>query len=156
MSSRKRNQATETGQKTTTPGKGLNFIFRAVLLCGMAFALTFLLIFFLENAGREDNRPYAKLVGKWQRRGEEYFLDIRSVGPDGKMDVEYFNPDPIKVARGEASRNEGQLKVFVELRDANYPGCTYTLVYDPEKDQLAGRYFQALLKEEHEVEFVRR
>jgi hypothetical protein len=156
MSSRKRHQATETGKKVTTPGKNLKFLFRAIFLCGAAFVLTFLLISFLENSGRDAGQKYAKLIGKWQRKGEVYLLDIRSVAPDGKMDVGYFNPGPINVARGEASRSDGQLKVYVELRDENYPGSTYRLVYDAEKDQLAGKYFQPLMEEEYEVEFTRK
>ena len=63
--------------------------------------------------------------------------------------------DPIHVARAEASRDAQTVKVFVELRDVNYPGSTYTLVYRPETDQLTGTYFQAALGQNFEVEFVR-
>lgn len=50
----------------------------------------------------------------------------------------YFNPKSIRVAKAEASRDGGALKVFVELRDVNYPGSTYTLTYDHAGDQLQG------------------
>jgi hypothetical protein len=43
----------------------------------------------------------------------------------------------------------------VELRDANYPGCTYNLKYDPQTDQLFGQYFQAALQETFDVTFAR-
>ena len=47
------------------------------------------------------------------------------------------------------------LEVFVELRDVNYPGSTYTLLYDPAKDQLHGIYYQAVARQNYEVVFVR-
>ena len=45
--------------------------------------------------------------------------------------------------------------VFIELRDANYPGCTYALSYNPANDQLVGIYFQAAMQQEFEVIFER-
>jgi len=34
--------------------------------------------------------------------------------------------------------------VFIELRDVNYPGSTYSLTYEPASDQLKGIYYQAV------------
>jgi hypothetical protein len=45
--------------------------------------------------------------------------------------------------------------VYIELRDVNYPGSTYTLTHDPIKDQLAGSYFQAAVKQDFDVYFTR-
>jgi hypothetical protein len=45
--------------------------------------------------------------------------------------------------------------VFVELRDVNYPGSTYALTYDAERDQLKGIYYQAAMQQQFEVFFVR-
>jgi hypothetical protein len=67
----------------------------------------------------------------------------------------YFNPRPINVSGAEWQRQEGRLGLFVELRDVNYPGSTYTLVYEGEKDRLVGIYYQALLRQRFNVEFVR-
>ena len=47
------------------------------------------------------------------------------------------------------------LKVFVELWAPNYPGSTYTLTYDPIRNELAGTYFQAALPQRFDVVFVR-
>jgi hypothetical protein len=47
------------------------------------------------------------------------------------------------------------MALFVELRDVNYPGSTYTLQYDPALDCLKGTYFQAMQKETYLVEFMR-
>ncbi len=76
--------------------------------------------------------------------------------PSGQgVEALYFNPRPIHVGRAELREEGGAISVFVELRDVNYPGSTYTLVYDPKADRLRGNYFQALLREDYDVEFVR-
>ena len=97
----------------------------------------------------------AKLVGKWQRPDGGYVVDIRSVDSSGKLDVGYFNPNPINVSRAAAWRDKGATKVVIELRDVNYPGSTYNLELNPETDQLFGQYFQAALGETFEVVFSR-
>lgn len=66
-----------------------------------------------------------------------------------------FNPQPINVARAEASQDGETINVFVELRDVNYPGSTYTLVYEPASDRLKGIYFQAAWQQQYEVFFER-
>lgn len=96
-----------------------------------------------------------KLVGRWLRQDGGYVLEISSVDARGKMEAAYFNPRPIHVARAEVSRDGIATKIFVELRDVNYPGSTYTLIYEPTNDQLKGIYFQAALKQQFEVFFQR-
>jgi hypothetical protein len=98
---------------------------------------------------------FSRLVGKWLRLDGDYVLEVRLVASDGKMEADYFNPNPIHVSRAEASRDGSVLKVFVELRDANYPGCTYSLRYNAEKDSMEGVYYQAALQESYDVAFVR-
>ena len=97
----------------------------------------------------------AKLVGKWERPDGGYILEIKSVDASGKLDVAYFNPNPINVSRAAALRDKGTNKVFIELRDANYPGCTYALTHDPQSDQLYGQYFQAAMQQTFDVVFAR-
>jgi hypothetical protein len=41
------------------------------------------------------------------------------------------------------------------LRDVNYPGSTYTLIYEPGSDQLQGVYYQAVEQQRYQVSFVR-
>ena len=41
------------------------------------------------------------------------------------------------------------------LAGPGYPGSTYTLTYDPKRDQLQGVYFQATLRQSFDVVFVR-
>jgi hypothetical protein len=99
---------------------------------------------------------FDRLKGRWLRADGGYVLEVRSISPEGKVDAAYLNPRPIHVARAEALREGGALTLFVELRDANYPGSTYRLTYDPGRDVLAGLYFQALERQTFDVEFVRR
>jgi hypothetical protein len=71
------------------------------------------------------------------------------------MSAAYFNPQPINVAKAEASEGGGAVHIFIELRDVNYPGSTYTLTYDAANDYLKGIYFQAGIGQAFEVYFVR-
>jgi hypothetical protein len=41
----------------------------------------------------------------------------------------------------------------VELQDVNYPGSRYTLIFNVEKKQLIGNYFQATQGVDYEVSF---
>ncbi len=99
---------------------------------------------------------YGRLVGRWQRADAEYVLEIRACDQGtGKLDLGYFNPSPIHVSRADASIEAGKVKVFVELQDTGYPGCTYRLTYFAQTDQLFGVYYQAALDQSFDVEFQR-
>ena len=97
----------------------------------------------------------AKLVGRWLRPDGGYILQLSEPGPEGVLKAAYFNPRPINVSRAEWKHQEEQLRIFVELRDRNYPGSTYTLVYVPDRDGLTGYYYQAVLGQTFDVVFVR-
>lgn len=128
-------------------GKGKLFIAIAVvLLVGIAAAVALL---------RGANGGFEALKGRWARPDGGYVLEIRSVDASGKIDAAYFNPKPINIAKADASRDGSTVKVFVELRAPNYPGSTYTLIYDQEQDQLKGIYFQAVEEQRFNVYFVR-
>jgi hypothetical protein len=98
---------------------------------------------------------FLKLVGRWLRPDGGYVLELTKVAPDGKLTATYHNPKSINVAQAEVHKDAGAVKVFVELRDENYPGCTYKLTYDPEHDVLGGEYFQAMQGQTYEVMFER-
>lgn len=98
---------------------------------------------------------FQKLKGKWLRPDGGYVIDIKSVDDGGKLDAAYLNPKPIHVAKAEASLEGAAIKAFIELRDVNYPGSTYTLVYEPDSDELRGIYYQAVQQQRFEVAFVR-
>lgn len=96
-----------------------------------------------------------RLTGRWLRPDGGYVIEIRGAQDNGVLDAGYFNPRPIHVSRAEWRRDGGRLQVFMELRDANYPGSTYTLRYAPEQDRLVGDYFQAVQQQTFYVEFIR-
>ena len=98
---------------------------------------------------------FVKIKGRWLRPDGGYIIDVRDIDDAGKMAAEYYNPKSIHVATAEASRNGAATKVFIELRDVNYPGSNYTLTYDAQNDQLQGIYYQAKLQQRFEVFFVR-
>ncbi len=97
-----------------------------------------------------------KLTGKWQREDGGYIIEIFSVKADGSLDAGYFNPNPIHVEKGQWIFKEGNLFIRVILRDINYPGSTYTLVYSPVADYLSGNYFQAFEGMNYDVIFTRK
>ena len=104
------------------------------------------------SAWAVDYRP---LVGRWQRTDGGYVIEIKRVATDGTMTAGYFNPRPINVSWAKASAFKGHLKVEVELRDTGYPGSSYTLLYDPDKDALLGLYYQAVQQRNFDVVFMR-
>ena len=95
------------------------------------------------------------LQGKWLRPDGGYVLELRDVGFSGTVTAAYFNPKPINVSRAAWRLEEGFVTVAVELRDVNYPGSTYTLAYLPDRDVLAGYYYQAVQGQTFEVVFAR-
>jgi hypothetical protein len=108
-----------------------------------------------DESSQEARPDFAFLKGRWRRPDGGYVIDIRDVDSTGKMDVAYFNPKPINVSKGEATREGSTTTVFIELRDAGYPGSTYTMTYDPKTDQLRGVYFQAAMQQKFDVVFLR-
>ena len=60
-----------------------------------------------------------------------------------------MSPRRVQRPRGD------KVMVFIELRDVNYPGSNYHLTYDPKTDQMKGVYFQAVERQNFDVNFVR-
>jgi len=114
-----------------------------------------LALFLLSTIDAAFAADYRPLIGRWQRSDGGYVIEIRRVETDGAMEAAYFNPRPINVSQANASIFKEHIKVDVELRDAGYPGSTYTLLYDPDKDALLGFYYQAVQKQNFDVIFVR-
>lgn len=101
-------------------------------------------------------RPeFQKLTGKWLRPDGGYVLELKTISADGKLEAGYFNPSPIHVSKALALQEGPATKVFVELQDVNYPGCTYSLTYDANTDQLYGQYYQAAIQQTYDVAFGR-
>ncbi len=96
-----------------------------------------------------------KLVGNWIRTDSNYQLRIKEVFSDGRLKAEYLNPSPINVGSANWKESYANLKIIVELQDVNYPGSTYSLNYLPDRDLLAGEYYQAVEGLTFYVEFSR-
>lgn len=108
------------------------------------------------TAGPEvSNDAFATLVGKWVRPDGGYVITIKSMEAKGKLDAMYANPDSLPFSKAQASRDGEQIKLFFEIVAGGYNGSTYTLVYDPASDVLQGIYYQAVARQNYEVQFLR-
>jgi hypothetical protein len=96
------------------------------------------------------------LIGDWIRTDAEYRVTISELRDDGTLRAGYFNPNSINVGKAGWVFSDGAMKLYIELRDENYPGSNYNLVYYPEKDLLAGKYFQAVEGVTYDVGFFRK
>jgi hypothetical protein len=128
------------------PARGI--VIAALITAGVAIAGGLL----LRSASPSG---FGVLSGRWLRLDGGYVLEIHRVDPGGRVEAAYLNPRPITVARAEATREGGGIKIFVELQAPGYPGSTYTLAYEPTSDQLVGEYYQAAIRQRFDVRFVR-
>jgi hypothetical protein len=112
-------------------------------------------LFLASSTSMAGNPGFEQLKGKWVRPDGGYIIDITGVGEDGKLVAKYYNPRSIHVEKAEATQKDGRIAVFIELRDTNYPGSTYRLVYNAEKEMLEGIYFQALERQQFQIYFKR-
>jgi hypothetical protein len=98
---------------------------------------------------------FKNLVGRWLRPDGGYIIEIRNIDSNGLLEAAYFNPRPIHVSQARLTIVDKEPQVFIELRDAGYPGATYTLSYLTKQDVLAGLYYQPKVGQSFEVIFVR-
>lgn len=96
-----------------------------------------------------------KIIGEWLRTDSDYMIKIAAVNDDGLLLAQYFNPNPINVGKAEWLSSDGFIKIYLELRDENYPGSNYNLMYLPDRDMMVGDYFQAVEGLTFYVEFSR-
>jgi len=109
-----------------------------------------------KTAASAEKSDFKAIIGEWVRPDGGYIVRVRDVNPDGSVDAEYFNPGKINIAEANVSLWKGLVKLFIKLQDKGYPGSTYTLYYYPEKDALAGFYYQAAVGQTYEVVFFRK
>lgn len=134
--------------------KNLRYILPSVLVLAVA---TY--IIFFNNSDNEvstlNKIDKSRLIGNWIRTDSNYELRILEVSSSGTLQAQYFNPRAINVGKANWEESYGNLKIKVELQDVNYPGSTYTLNYLPDRDMLAGEYYQAVEGLTFYVEFSR-
>lgn len=126
-----------------------------VLLTGSIIINTVTAAMAADTAHPSGKANIQRLDGRWIRPDGGYILELREIRNDGTMKASYSNPRSVNVHKAQHSVRDGKISIFVELRDVNYPGSTYTMHYDPVSDRLKGNYFQAVHKEIYYVEFVR-
>ncbi|HSF45659.1 MAG TPA: hypothetical protein VLA58_06590 [Chitinophagaceae bacterium] len=102
-----------------------------------------------------SNVDEAKVLGTWVRTDSPYEIRILEFRSDGTILAGYFNPKSINVGKATWSKAE-TVYVYVELQDENYPGSNYLLKYNPDQDQLTGKYFQAVEGVTYDVAFSRK
>ncbi len=96
-----------------------------------------------------------QLEGSWVRENGGYVLILQDIKADGSIKVFYLNPRSINVHEATWKFEDDRLFLYVELRDVNYPGSNYTLMYRAANDTLWGSYYQAGQKQTMDVRFVR-
>ena len=107
------------------------------------------------DSGKKKVADRSLLAGNWLRTDSDYRILISKINDDGSLEANYFNPNPINVGKANWEENNGNLKIIIELKDVNYPGSTYSLSYLPDRDVLAGDYYQAVEGITFYVEFAR-
>jgi hypothetical protein len=109
-----------------------------------------------QRVGRQARADSSKLIGNWIRPDGGYVISISDINSDGRVQAAYFNPNPINVAHAKIAFKGNKVKLFLELQDAGYPGCTYDLTYDQQTDRLSGIYYQAAIQQKFDIVFLRR
>ncbi len=109
-----------------------------------------------KTAASAEKPDFKVIIGEWVRPDGGYIVRVQDVNPDGSVDAGYFNPGKINIAEANVFLWKGLVKLFIKLQDKGYPGSTYTLYYYPEKDALAGFYYQAATGQTYEVVFLRK
>lgn len=132
-----------------------------LIFSSLAVVIIIVLYFYLTSSSQDIRSSNKKvtdtklLAGDWVRTDADYLIKIIKVGENGSLDAQYFNPKSINVESAGWEESNSNLKVFMVLRDVYYPGSKYTLNYLPERDILAGEYFQAVQGLTFYVEFTR-
>ncbi len=126
----------------------MNILRRTLVLLPVAAALCL--------AAAAHAQEFGVLQGRWVRPDGGYTISIMGVDPaSGKLVASYANPAPLPFSVAQATRENGVLKVNLELRAGGYNGSTYTLTYDAAQDVLKGVYFQANARQNFDVVFAR-
>jgi len=106
----------------------------------------------------QESKGYSaakQLEGSWVREDGGYTLILQDIKADGSMKAFYLNPRSINVHEATWKFEDDRVILYVELRDVNYPGSNYSLMYRTANDVLWGSYYQAVQKQTMDVKFVR-
>lgn len=125
----------------------------------MGAAVLFVLLLGIGLAVAQDAEELIEdrlaIQGAWVRVDAPYILEF-GYGEDGLLQSVYFNRRFINVARTETAVVDSLFYVQVELKDRDYDGSTYTLVYERNEDALYGTYLHGGTGNLYEVQFIRK
>jgi hypothetical protein len=150
---RHKNSSTET---TDRQKSRIRLLKQLAVLIGLIFVVAAVAGVLYQRGSRQAQASYSKLIGNWIRPDGGYVISIHDINSNGQVQVAYFNPNPIKVSQAKIALKGNKVKLFLELQDVGYPGCTYNLSYDPKTDRLSGVYYQAAVQEKYDIVFLRR
>ncbi len=112
----------------------------------------------VQEQGEQESKGFSaakQLEGRWVREDSGYMLVLQDIRLDGSLKAFYFNPRQINVHEANWKFEDERLILYVEMRDVNYPGSNYTLMYRVANDVLWGSYYQAVQKQTMDVYFMR-
>ena len=173
MGSKKSKNRGHGGKASSHKKRNFPTLLLVIVFVGVAIAVALLILAKYPNKGDQktaisasdsptkSNAPHVtpdnlrRLIGRWVRPDGGYVIDIRNVHADGKLQAAYFNPRPIHVSRAEVTQKAEEIQILIELRDAGYPGATYTLRYNAKHDVLVGLYHQPAVGQTFDVAFAR-
>jgi len=71
------------------------------------------------------------------------------------MEVQFINPQPVKVVKAQAARDGKEIRISIKLRDPGLPYLIYDLTYQTGLDQLQGVYWQKGNSKSTKVVFIK-
>lgn len=98
------------------------------------------------------------LIGEWSQTGTPMIIKITGVLETGKLEVVVYysnSSHKFEIEKANWQKSGTLLTVYIEFQDPEYPGSNFKLNYIPERDVLAGGYYDATEGMKDPVEFIR-
>jgi hypothetical protein len=95
------------------------------------------------------------IKGVWGRVDAAGEIKITEVLHGGSLKSTFYNPKLIAIEKSIWTNSSGVLRVYILLREDDYPGSSFTLNYVAVRDVLVGVYYDALTQKSYPVTFER-
>lgn len=138
---------------------------RIVWIASVFVILATVIFLLMQSSGTSDKSPDQpshpveidpeKMAGRWLRPDGGYILEISQVSDNGLLDAAYYNPKSINVSIAKWNWTGSHLQIYIEFDDENYWGSYYNLEYFAKQDRLIGNYYQAVIRQNFDVQFIR-
>ncbi|WP_281322931.1 hypothetical protein [Flavobacterium aestivum] len=106
----------------------------------------------IKQSRKADKNLIKGLWGRTEGVGE---INISEVRDNGLLKATFCNPKSINIEKAVWTNSSDVLRIYILLREDNYPGSSFSLNYIAEKDLLLGVYFDALTNISYTVSFKR-